>query len=616
MASCVQQQNFLSQLSSASMMSSLPAQTMISPLSQDMTSPITSPTGSGDIEIPMSLSSTSLTPAVSSQPYTAANLDNLFSNGLSGQMEINKQLMECLTVALDEIRELRKQLAERSENSSPANTPSPTIMDTPMQTPSPSEQQDMKKESSLSPSPMPSFEQSPAMPTMDWSVLQTAAEASTTHRGKRCRSDKSHVPAACRSIVKNVYRELVRRSSINAFDLHQGQESSHNVMIYWKVIEHIKKTNASCSWGDVDMLYAIRTYWRSLRDDRQRELSGKKYNHRRMIIRREIMKRKLKSRQKAIALVSWVPELREHVTETLNLDYMSSEEEDNTVECREGPRPRVVRRLAWESELMTKCKEGLDLEFRKICSARQLKATAHVYRRPDVVSSRVKPAKCPAWAADPTWDPESINQPNTSLNFSDIAPSMLPISQNIKELSFHNNSVQSYPVLNSTQLQSAVLNNSQLHSAQSAVLNNSQLNNSQLQNTLLNNSQLQQSPLPSSLSPPSFNNLNLISTQSILYPLTSLTSLTPNTETTETSSALPMAGITTAMTSQDTTSQNDDKAISQSVLQSLSDTDRKLVDSIVETLSASNPLVKDMNPLDVLLSLNSSYDVNSMLAPQ
>ena len=27
---------------------------MISPLSQDMTSPITSPTGSGDIEIPMS----------------------------------------------------------------------------------------------------------------------------------------------------------------------------------------------------------------------------------------------------------------------------------------------------------------------------------------------------------------------------------------------------------------------------------------------------------------------------------------------------------------------------------------------------------------------------------
>lgn len=209
-----------------------------------------------------------------------------------------------------------------------------------------------------------------------------------------------------------------------------------------------------------------------------------------------------------------------------------------------------------------------------------------------------------------------LPQPNTSLNFSDIAPSMLPISQNIKELSFHNNSVQSYPVLNSTQLQSAVLNNSQLHSAQSAVLNNSQLNNSQLQNTLLNNSQLQQSPLPSSLSPPSFNNLNLISTQSILYPLTSLTSLTPNTETTETSSALPMAGITTAMTSQDTTSQNDDKAISQSVLQSLSDTDRKLVDSIVETLSASNPLVKDMNPLDVLLSLNSSYDVNSMLAPQ
>ena len=46
-----------------------------------------------------------------------------------------------------------------------------------------------------------------------------------------------------------------------------------------------------------------------------------------MIIRREIMKRKLKSRQKAIGLVNWGSEMKQLFEETLNLDYMSSEEE-------------------------------------------------------------------------------------------------------------------------------------------------------------------------------------------------------------------------------------------------------------------------------------------------
>ena len=56
------------------------------------------------------------------------------------------------------------------------------------------------------------------------------------------------------SIVKNVYRELVRREAINAFDPHQGQESAHNVKIYWQVIEYIKKTTSNCSWEEADML--------------------------------------------------------------------------------------------------------------------------------------------------------------------------------------------------------------------------------------------------------------------------------------------------------------------------------------------------------------------------
>ena len=94
--------------------------------------------------------------------------------------------------------------------------------------------------------------------------------------------------------------------------------------------------------------------------------------------------------------------------ETLTLDYMSSEEEDSTVESREGPRPRVVRRLPWSSDLMVQCKADLDFEFKKICSARQLKATAHVYRRDHVMSSRGRPSHCPAWAYDASWVPEPV----------------------------------------------------------------------------------------------------------------------------------------------------------------------------------------------------------------
>ena len=57
-----------------------------------------------------------------------------------------------------------------------------------------------------------------------------------------------------------------------------------------------------------------------------------------MIIRREIMKRKLKSRQKAISLVSWGSEMKQLFGETLTLDYMSSEEEVRNSPCLESLR--------------------------------------------------------------------------------------------------------------------------------------------------------------------------------------------------------------------------------------------------------------------------------------
>ena len=50
------------------------------------------------------------------------------------------------------------------------------------------------------------------------------------------------------------------------------------------------------------------------------------------------MKRKLKSRQKAISLVSWGSEMKQLFGETLTLDYMSSEEEVRNSPCLESLR--------------------------------------------------------------------------------------------------------------------------------------------------------------------------------------------------------------------------------------------------------------------------------------
>ncbi|KAL5251324.1 hypothetical protein ACHWQZ_G016872 [Mnemiopsis leidyi] len=572
-----------------------------------------------------------------------SNVANIMSNSLNGQLEINKQLMTCLTVALDEIKELRKQLSEKggvstqagdlktltllsrasSELHSPSMEKGATEWDT----------DNVSTPGSVSPCPFSTDSQSTPTQLIDiksllklgeskeWTIPTIKSLEQLPLGAKRTRAGdvklKSNVPAACRSIVKNVYRELVRREAINAFDLHQGQESAHNVKIYWQVIEYIKKTTSNCSWEEADMLYAIRTYWRSLRDDRQRELSGKKYNHRRMIIRREIMKRKLKSRQKAIGLVNWGSEMKQLFEETLNLDYMSSEEEDNTVESREGPRPRVVRRLPWASATLTQCKADLDAEFKKICSARQLKATAHVYRRDHVISSRPKPLVCPQWAVDPNWVPENMNDSTEEKKEAaekTKRPSMIPYDPSSPTSATTQLLGLSDEILK-TLRDPSVVDFSNTVSPDNISTNSFQEDVSSdptsTVDVLPSAGKLSNSPTTSSpdITPRTSTADNISTTTNIARDISTTTNIARDTNhviMTDDHHHISQSQY------QNTVQQTAPSGFEQELFSSLSEVDKALFESVVNTLAETNPRVRELNPIEVIMSLNMTSDSDNL----
>ena len=99
-------------------------------------------------------------------------------------------------------------------------------------------------------------------------------------------------------------------------------------------------------------------------------------------------------------------------------------------------------------------------------------------------------------------------------------------------------------------------------------------------------------------------------------------SATPSTEvinsTGITSSVLPVNGkdesSDTMLTSEQITSQLPDPepqtraSYDKDLLSSLSEGDKALFESVVETLAESDPRVRDLNPIDVIMSLNMTSD--------
>ncbi len=159
-----------------------------------------------------------------------------------------------------------------------------------------------------------------------------------------------------------------------------------------------------------------KTYFTHLRDDRHRELNGKKETHRNTAKHRNRLNRKLEKRRTIVRADNPPPLSADQLSlanEMLSAgpDYMSSDESDT--EDNEGYGTRLkVRRLSWESTQMKDIKDIVDQHGIKIANKRQ-KAKMTYYRRDASceISTRPVPSKLLNWAVDVFYTTETVTEP-------------------------------------------------------------------------------------------------------------------------------------------------------------------------------------------------------------
>ena len=89
---------------------------------------------------------------------------------------------------------------------------------------------------------------------------------------------------------------------------------------------------------------------------------------------------------------------REILSSPNAVDFMSSEEsEDEAVEGK-GPKPRKIRKLAWERSKLKNIKAKLDEAYLEGLNEKQRRTSARISRSGEAISARPRPANGPRWA--------------------------------------------------------------------------------------------------------------------------------------------------------------------------------------------------------------------------
>ena len=89
---------------------------------------------------------------------------------------------------------------------------------------------------------------------------------------------------------------------------------------------------------------------------------------------------------------------REILSSPNTVDFMSSEEsEDEAVEGK-GPKPRKIRKLAWERSKLKNIKAKLDEAYLEGLNEKQRRTSARISRSGEAISARPRPANGPRWA--------------------------------------------------------------------------------------------------------------------------------------------------------------------------------------------------------------------------
>ncbi len=201
--------------------------------------------------------------------------------------------------------------------------------------------------------------------------------------------------------VRRIYGEYVLKNE--CYDFSHRFDFIENKAMTRKIIDSIQFLHRR-SYTPAEITMCCKTYFKSLKDDIQRDLNGIKDKHRKAAARRERLNSKLNRRKRCLNFGVKPPlssdQLHKANDMLLNggLAYMSSDESED--ECDEK-NTRLVRRLSFESPEMTQIKRVIDEHYLQVADKRglsKLKRLVKSGRSP--LSSRTVPKKVLNWAVD------------------------------------------------------------------------------------------------------------------------------------------------------------------------------------------------------------------------
>lgn len=89
---------------------------------------------------------------------------------------------------------------------------------------------------------------------------------------------------------------------------------------------------------------------------------------------------------------------REILSSPNAVDFMSSEESEDEAVQSKGPKPRNIRKLAWERSKLKNIKAKLDEAYLEGLNEKQRRTSARISRSGEAISARSRPANGPRWA--------------------------------------------------------------------------------------------------------------------------------------------------------------------------------------------------------------------------
>ncbi|CAH1787917.1 unnamed protein product, partial [Owenia fusiformis] len=173
-----------------------------------------------------------------------------------------------------------------------------------------------------------------------------------------------------------------------------------NMQLNRKVTEEILKHNDK--WSITVVEAHLKRYFNIKRTySRRANRPGASLKHKEQITRRNRLTRKLKSRKDALGMLEseWSETKIARVGAILTEEYISSDEEDINEEdssLKPNCRPKLVKKLTWESDRLCKVKQALDEKYRSKLSKASKKNFAKSTRG-KATSIREAPENAPSW---------------------------------------------------------------------------------------------------------------------------------------------------------------------------------------------------------------------------